>query len=170
MDMHIGVEPAVFRQWEQCQLNGGGKAAGVGNMLGGGGDALAVQFRQTVHEIVHTVGDAEILRKVDDTERFGNLALMLFEERLRESVRRAEKQHIDFAQRRVGHEHKVGFADESLVHAVHAVSGVAGAAYPFQFHLRVANEKSGEFAGGVAGATYDTCFNHRSTNPPLCRS
>ena len=60
--MHIGVEQQVFGQRQQGQLDGGGKAAGIGHVLAAVHYAAAVELWQAIHKVVGAVGQAEVLR------------------------------------------------------------------------------------------------------------
>lgn len=70
-DVYRAVDEEVLSQREECQLYCGGEASGVGDVSCSADDAFAVQFGQSVYEVVCSVFDAVVGAEVDDAGVFG---------------------------------------------------------------------------------------------------
>ena len=153
----VVVQHQVLGQGEKAQLDAGGKAAGVGHVLGRAGGA-AVQLGQAVDEVVIVALEAVVHREVDDLQVFGYVVAL--EELARVAVGGAEEEHIDLVQRELVGEGQVCLAIEAFVYVGYLVAGVARAVDEDDFRLRVVQEQADELARRVAGAAYDSYFNH----------
>ena len=82
---------------KQAQLDAGGEAAGVGNMLCRAG-GTAVQLGKAVDEVMVVALDAIVHGEVDYLQVFRYV--VAFHEFSGVAMRRAEEKHIDFVQRK----------------------------------------------------------------------
>ena len=106
---------------QQCQLYGGGKAAGVGKMLRLS-YLVVVYLGQAVHVVV-TALDAEVLSHVDNLHTAGYGVLL--QKLLALAVAEAEKHHVHLVEGHLVGEQQVGVANQSFMHIRHRVAGVA---------------------------------------------
>ena len=118
----IIVQHQMFGERQQAQLYAGGKAARIGYVLRFAG-GTAVQLRQAVDEVVLGRGYAVVHGEVDDSQFLGHV--VAFEELLRVTMCRTEKEYVDFFQRELVGKYQVCFAVQSFVYVGNFVAGVA---------------------------------------------
>ena len=118
----------------------------------------AVQFRQTVDEVVALGLEAVVHGEVYNLQPFGDVVAV--HELARVAVGGAEEEAVHLVQRQLVGEAQVGLAIEALVHVGHAVAGIAAAVDEDNLCLRVVDEQADEFAGGIARAAYDSYLYH----------
>ena len=82
----------MLGQRQQAQLDAGGKTARIGHVLAMA-DGTAVQFGQTIDEIMVVALQAVVHAQVDDLQVFGHV--MAFHELARIAMRRTEEQYVD---------------------------------------------------------------------------
>ena len=116
------VQHQMFGERQQAQLYAGGKAARIGYVLRFAG-GTAVQLRQAVDEVVFGRGYAVVHGEVDDSQFLGHV--VAFEELLRVTMCRTEKEYVDFFQRELVGKYQVCFAVQSFVYVGNFVAGVA---------------------------------------------
>ena len=158
VDVDCVVEHQVLCQRQQCELHSGGEAARVGYMIGLVHDASAVEFRQTIHEVVSAVFDAEVGREVDDAEFFGHGVCL--EERAGVAVRSAAEEHVDALKVELVGEIHAEFTYKPLMHRSDGVASVAGAVYPNKFNVGVVDKQADKFSGCVSSTANNTGFYH----------
>ena len=83
----------------------------------------AVQLPQAVDEVVFGRGYAVVHGEVDDSQFLGHV--VAFEELLRVTMCRTEKEYVDFFQRELVGKYQVCFAVQSFVYVGNFVAGVA---------------------------------------------
>ena len=94
---NIAVQHQMLGKRKQAQLDAGGEAAGVGNMLCRAG-GTAVQLGKAVDEVMVVALDAIVHGEVDYLQVFRYV--VAFHEFSGVAMRRAEEKHIDFVQRK----------------------------------------------------------------------
>ena len=114
--------------------------------------------KQAVDEVVVVALEAVVHREVNDLQVFGHVVAL--EELARVAVGGAEEEHVDLVQRELVGEGQVCLAIEAFVYVGYLVAGVARAVDEDDFRLRVVQEQADELARRVAGAAYDSYFNH----------
>ena len=144
---NVVVEQAELGGGQKSQLNAGGKATWIGNMLRLG-YGVVIDFGQTINVVVALALEAEVLRKVDYLHM--GRYLVLLEERLALAMAEAEEHYIDLVERHIGTERKVGFAIQTLVHVGYKIAGIALAIGKYYLRLGMIYEQTYEFATCVA--------------------
>ena len=112
IDTDVIDQQSRLSQWQQPQLDAGGEAAGVGQMLASF-DEFPVQFRQTVDEVVLGSGNAEILSEVNDFYPFRDSVLL--QEFGTLSVPETKEQDVNVIERQVGAEFQFSIAKQPSV-------------------------------------------------------
>ena len=132
-------------QWEQTQLDTGGKTSGVGQMLALT-DGIPVGLGQTIDKVVSSL-DAEVLRHVDDldTGRDVVFAKVGFAFAMTE----AEEHHIDLVERCLVGERQVGIAIESLMNSSYRIACIRLGIGKDNLYLGMMDEQADEFASRV---------------------
>ena len=118
----VAVQHQVFGKRKQAQLDAGGEATGICHVFRLAGGA-AVQFRQTVDEIVVGRSDAVIHGEVNDSQLFGHVVAL--QELLRVAVGGAEEEHVNLVQGKLVGEYQIRFAVQSFVYVGNLVAGIA---------------------------------------------
>ena len=122
------------------------------------GDALAVDFRQTIHKVVAGGCQAEVLGKVDDFDGFGYI--VCGDERFALAMTQTEENHIDVGQRQFIGEHYVGVTIKTFVYVSDTVAGIALTMDEHYLCLWMMNQQSYQFAGGISCTTDNAYFDH----------
>ena len=87
----VALKQSGFRQRQQPELNAGGEATGVGDVLRAA-NQVAVQLRQAIDIVIVLSGKAEVLGEVNDADVGGNI--VLGKELSAFAVTKAEEDHI----------------------------------------------------------------------------
>ena len=120
--------------------------------------AFAVELGQSVYEVVCSVFDAVVVAEVDDACVFGHG--VFGQKTACGSVRGTAEYAVYVRVVPGGCESQVCLADESVVDVGDGVSGVVRGVYPLELDVRMVEQQSYEFAGGVFGVAYDCGVYH----------
>ena len=120
MVVNLAVQEAGLRQRQERQLDGGGKASRIGHFRRTG-DAVALEFRKTIHIAVGLV--PEILGEVHDLQPFR--AGMLLPERAALPVRGAQEKDVDTAEVHDVREYEVRIPDKTGMMVRHGLPYLA---------------------------------------------
>ena len=132
---------------QQGQLDGSGKATGVGQMLGLL-DGRLVNLRQTVDVVVGAL-DAEVLGQVDNLHALGNL--VLGKELLALAMPKAEKHDVDLVEGHLVGEEQIGVSNQSFVDVADGIPGIRLGVGKDNLRLGVIQQQTDEFASRVSG-------------------
>ena len=155
----VALKQSGFRQRQQSELNAGGEATGVGDVLRAA-NQVAVQLRQAIDIVIVLSGKAEVLGEVNDADVGGNV--VFGKELSAFAVTKAEEDHIHVLKGEFVGEAQVSLSVESFVDIGEQVARVAFAVDENDFCFGMIQEKAAEFAGSVAGAADDSDSNHIS--------
>ena len=146
IDTHVFFQQVKMGRRQQGQLDGRGKAAGIGQMLRCD-DGVVIDFGQTV-DVVVIAGYAEVLSQVDDFHLFGNG--MFLQESSALAMTEAEEHHVYIIERHLRSEAQVGIAKQSLVYVAHRIASIALRVGKYNLGLRMIEQQTDEFAPRIA--------------------
>ena len=155
VDVDVAIDEATLQSRKECQLNGGGEAAGIGKVAGSA-DALAVGLGQTI-DVVVIATKAEVLSEVDDADVVGDGVLT--EEGFALAVAEAEEEDVDVGKGHGGSEAEIGVADEAFVNIADKIASIRLAVGENDGDSGMVDEQTDEFATGVARCAEDSYFN-----------
>lgn len=132
---------------QKGQLNGRGKAAGVGYMAGLC-NLVLVYLGQAINVVVCAF-DAEILRQIDNLHAVGND--VLFQELLTLAVAETEEDDINLMEGHLVGEPQVGVANKPFVHVRYQIASVALRIGKHNLCLGMIEQQADEFAASITG-------------------
>ena len=100
----------------------------------------AVQFRQSVDEVMVVTFDAVIHGKVDNLQVFRYI--MAFHEFLCVTVGSTEEENIDFVQRQLIGESQICLTVQSFMYVGNFVSGITAAVDKYDFSFRMVEQQT----------------------------
>ena len=154
---NIVVDDAELCGRQQSELNAGGKATWVSNVLRLG-NGVTVNLRQTIHIVITLALQAEVLCQVDYLNVLWNL--MFIQERLALAMTETEEHNVHIIERHLRRKAQVGVAIQSLVHIGDEVAGIALAVNKRYFGFGVIDKYADKLTGCVAGSAEDSYFHN----------
>ena len=157
INVDVIVEHQVAGQRQQCQLDGSGKAAGVGYVLALA-DGTAVQLGQSVYERIVIGLQAVIHGEVYHLQALGQGVGL--HELAGIAVSGAEEQHVNGIKGQLVSENHIGLTNQSLMYRTQFVAGIARAVHEHNLGIGMTQKYAYKFAGSVTGTSYYSYFNH----------
>ena len=145
----VAADDACLQRGQHGELDAGSEAARVGEVEA----ALyhgAVRLRQTIYEVV-PIGNAEVLRQVDDPDACWYL--MLLQELPALAVTKAEEDYIHLVEGHLRGEAEVGLAEQALVHLADGIAGIRLAVGKDDLRLRMPQQDPDQLAASIAGGS-----------------
>ena len=154
---NIVVDDAELCGWQQSELDAGGKATRVSNVLRLG-NGVTVNLRQTIHIVITLALKSEVLCKIYYLHMLWNL--MFLQERLALAMTETEEHNVHIIERHLRRKAQVGVAIQSLMHIGDEVAGIALAVNKRYFGFGVIDKYADKLTGCIAGSAKDSYFHN----------